>query len=103
MKIGDIVTIKNRAGMLRVRIEKELSLEEVTKGIGDDKIPDLCGPRLEYHKGTGWGGHLVTLCGNLETIPFNLYMLHLTDYYDKPKCYLGVCENSEEEFFETVC
>ena len=27
MKIGDIVTIKNKSGMLQVRIEKELDLE----------------------------------------------------------------------------
>jgi hypothetical protein len=103
MKIGDIVTIKNRAGMLRVRIEKELSLGDVAKCLGDDRIPDLCRPRLEYHKGTGWGGHLVTLCGNLDSTPFNLYLLHITDYDDKPRCYVGVCDNTEEDIFETVC
>ena len=30
MKIGDLVTIKNKAGMLKVRIEKELSLSDVS-------------------------------------------------------------------------
>lgn len=102
MKTGDVITIKNKAGMLRVRIEKELSLEEVSKGIGDNKIPDLNRPRLEYHNGTGWNGHLVTLCGNLDVLPFNLYLLHIADYDDKPRCYLGVCDNSEEDLFETV-
>lgn len=102
MKPGDIVTIKNKAGMLRVRIEKELSLEDITKCTGDDKIPDLTRPRLEYHKGTNWGGHLITLCGNLETTPFNMYLLHITDYGDRPTCYLGVCDNIEEDIFETV-
>lgn len=103
MKVGDIVTIKNNAGMLRVRIEKELSLRDISRGIGDDKIPDLNRPRLEYHKGTGWGGHLVTLCGNLDDTPFNIYMMHFTDYDDKPKCYLGICDSTEETIFETVC
>ena len=102
MKVGDIVTITNKAGMLKVRIEKELTLEDMAKGIGDDRIPDLERPRLEYHRGTSWGGQLITLCGNLDTTPFNMYLLHITDYYDKPKCYLGTCDNSEETIFETV-
>lgn len=102
MKVGDIVTIKNQAGMLRVRIEKELSLEEVTKGLGDDKIPDLVRPRLEYHKGSSYGGHLVTLCGNLSATPFNMYLMYINDYGDKPTCYLGVCDDTEDDIFETM-
>lgn len=77
MKPGDIVTIKNNAGLLRVRIEKELSLEDVTKCIGDDKIPDLVRPRLEYHQSMGYSGALVTLCGNLVTAPFNMYLMYI--------------------------
>ena len=102
MKVGDIISIKNQAGVLRVRIEKELSLENVTKGIGDDKLPSLSRPRLEYHKGTGYKGHLVTLCGDLDSTPFNMYLLHISDYDDKPRCYLGVCDDTEEDIFETV-
>ena len=102
MKIGDTVTIKNKAGMLSVHIEKELSLADVAKGLGDDKIPSLNRPRLEYHKGTGWGGHLVTLCGDLDSTPFKIYLLHINDYDDKPKCYLGVCDDTEQDIFETV-
>lgn len=103
MKVGDIVTIRNNAGMLRVRIEKELSLRDVGRCLGDDKIPDLQRPRLEYHKGTNWGGHLITLCGNLDKTPFNMYLLHITVYDDEPTCYLGVCDDTEEDIFETVC
>ena len=66
------------------------------------QIPSLSRPRLEYHKGTGWGGHLVTLCGDLDSVPFNMYLLHINDYDDKPKCYLGVCDDTEEDVFETV-
>lgn len=102
MKVGDIISIKNAAGILRVRIEKELLLKDVARCIGDDKIPNLMRPRLEYHKGTGWGGHLVTLCGNLDATPFSIYLMHITDYDDKPRCYLGVCDNTEEDIFETV-
>ena len=41
MKVGDIVKIRNPAGVLTVKLEKELSLRDVTRGIGDDKIPEL--------------------------------------------------------------
>lgn len=102
MKVGDIVTIKNRAGMLRVCIEKELDFREVTMGIGDDKLRSFSRPRLEYHKGTGWGGQLITLCDANDELPFYMYMLHITDCDDKPKCYLGVCADTENDIFETV-
>ena len=101
MKIGDIVTIKNKAGLLKIRIEKELNLEDVVKGLGDDRIPSLSRPRLEYHAGK-YGEHLVTLCGDLTTTPFNIYLMHIVDYYDKPKCFLGVCDDTEETIFETM-
>lgn len=32
MKVGDVVTIKNKAGMLQVHIEKELDFYDVTRG-----------------------------------------------------------------------
>lgn len=101
MKVGDIVTIKNAAGLLRIRIEKELDLRDVTRGIGDDKLPGFTRPRLEYHAGP-YGEHLVTLCGDLTSTPFNIYLMHITDHLDKPACYLGVCDDTEEKVFETV-
>lgn len=100
MKIGDIVTIKNQAGMLRVRIEKELSLRDITRGIGDDRLPGFNKPRLEYHEGS-YGEHLVTYCGDLNDTPFNIYLMHIVDYEDKPKCYLGVCDETEQCVYVT--
>lgn len=105
MEIGDIVTIKNSAGMLRVVIEKELDFRNVSMGVGDDKLPGFIRPRLEYHKGTGYGGQLITLCeGNNDDVSpfFYMYLLHITDCDDKPKCYLGFCNESEKDIFETV-
>lgn len=100
MKIGDIITIKNKAGMLNVRIEKELSLENITKGVGDDRLPGFSKPRLEYHKGS-YGNHLITYCGDLVTTPFNMYLMYIDICDDKPKCYLGVCDDTEQCIFET--
>lgn len=105
MKVGDTITIKNPAGMLQVYIEKELSMRDVSRGIGDDKIPELINPRLEYHRGTGWGGHLITLCDERhekQQFPFNMYLLHIETYCDKPVCYLGVCNDTEKDIYETV-
>lgn len=101
MKIGDTVTIKNQSGLLNVRIEKELKLEDITKGFGDDKLPGFSKPRLEYHKGP-YGEHLVTYCGDLFETPFNMYLMHIDNFGDKPKCYLGVCDDTEQSIFETM-
>lgn len=105
MKPGDIITIKNPAGILRVAIEKELDFRNVTMGLGEDKLPGLVRPRLEYHKGTGYGGHLITLCecdNDSDSPFFYMYMLHIDDYEEKPKCYLGFCNESEQDIYETV-
>lgn len=101
MNVNDVISIKNRAGLLNIRIVKELSLREVTMGIGDDKLPGLPRPRLEYHKSPR-GDHLITLCGDCSTTPFNMYVLHIDCYDNPPRCYLGVCDNDEADVFETV-
>lgn len=100
MQVGDIIHIKNAAGVLKVHIKKELRLEDITKGIGDDKLPGFRKPRLEYHKGE-YGEHLVTYCGDLITVPFDMYIMHISDDEDKPMCYLGVCDDTEQYIFET--
>ena len=102
MKAGDIVKIRNAAGILTVKLEKELSLQDVTRGIGDDKIPELKNPRFEVHRGR-CGGYIVTLCGDCSSFPFNMWVMHIEDYCD-PQVFLGVCDDSEAEemIFETV-
>lgn len=101
MKIGDVIFIKNQAGLLAVHIAKELCLEDITKGIGGDKLPGFSKPRLEYHKGP-FGNHLITYCGDLTDIPFNMYIMHIDECEDKPSCYLGVCNDAEQSmFYET--
>lgn len=101
MQVGETVLIKNQAGVLNVHIVKELDLEDVTKGIGDDRVQTINRPRLEYHRG-GYGEHLITLCGDLDSVPFNMYLLYVRDYDEKPTCYLGVCNDAEDSVFETV-
>lgn len=101
MQVGDTITITNKAGMLKVHIVRELDGADVARCLGDDKIPNLERPRLEYHKGS-FGKHLVTLCGNLSSTPFEMYLMYIDDYGDKPQYYLGVCHETEQDVFETV-
>lgn len=101
MNIGNIVTIKNKAGMLKVRIVKQLSLQDITRGIGDDKLPGFNKPRLEYHNGP-YGQQLITYCGDIDKIPFNMYLMYINNYGEDVKCYLGVCDDDEQDVFETV-
>ena len=102
MKSGDIVKIRNNAGLLMLKIERELSLLDVSRGIGDDKLPEMKHPRLEYHQGK-CGEHLVTLCDQTGGLPGKMYVLHCTDYAP-PLVFLGVFEKSEEDenIFETI-
>ena len=99
MKSGDIVKIRNKAGLLTLKIERELSLLDVSRGIGDDKLPEMKHPRLEYHQGQ-YGEHLVTLCDESGGLPNKMYC---TDSAP-PLVFLGVLEKSEEDenIFETI-
>ena len=102
MNIGDTIIIKNVVGILRVRIEKELSIRDINRCIGDDKLPSFEYPRLEYHVTAG-DEKLITLCERKLTPPFNMYLMHFDPFEDKPKCYLGMCDTNEDPIFETIC
>lgn len=99
MKPGDIITIKNDCGLLNIRIEKALEFFDVMRGIGDDKLPAFSKPRLEYHEGD-YPNSLVTICERTNKLPFNIYLL-LIYPGEKPECYLGVCDCTEGDVYET--
>lgn len=99
MKPGDIVTIKNNCGLLNIRIEKALDFYDVMRGVGHDKLPAFNKPRLEYHEG-GYPNSLVTICERTDELPFNIYLL-LIYPEEKPECYLGVCDRTEDDVYET--
>jgi hypothetical protein len=101
MNVGEVLLIKNKAGILKARVEKRLSLEEVSKSVGDDKLPAFSRPRLEYHAGP-YGEHLVTLCDENDKLPFNLYVLSYDICVGVPQIYLAVVDKTEERAFETV-
>lgn len=83
--------IRNSAGVLTVRAERELSLRDVFFGRGDDKLPAMTRPRLEIHSGGDhWGGMLVTL-SDRDDADKGMYVIEIPADYDggKPRAWLG--------------
>lgn len=79
--------IRNSAGVLTVRAERELSLRDVFHGMGDDKLPEMKRPRLELHKGEHYNDWLVTLSD--RDCEGTMYVLEFSDFGDGVKAYLG--------------
>lgn len=91
--------IRNSAGVLTVRAERELSLRDVFFGIGDDKIPAMTRPRLEIHSGGDhWGGMLVTL-SDRDDADKGMYVIEIPADYDggKPRAWLGRYDTERPE------
>lgn len=91
--------IRNSAGVLTVRAERELSLRDVFFGRGDDKIPAMTRPRLEIHSGGDhWGGMLVTL-SDRDDDDKGMYVIEIPADYDggKPRAWLGRYDTEQPE------
>lgn len=83
--------IRNSAGVLTAKVERELNIREVFYGIGDDAIPGMKRPRLEVHAESGhWGGMLVTLSDRDFGKDDIMYVIEIpADCYDcKPRAWL---------------
>ena len=83
--------IRNSAGVLTAKVERELNIREVFYGIGDDAIPGMKRPRLEVHAESGhWGGMLVTLSDRDFGKDDIMYVIEIpADCYDcKPSAWL---------------
>ena len=98
---GDTIKIRNKVGILTVHIIREMDMRDVTRCLGDDRLPDLTKPRLEVH--TCGESTLVTLCERSDEFPQNMYIVFV-EPYEKPAVYLGEFREaeSEEMVFETV-
>lgn len=79
--------IRNSAGVLTVRAQRELSLRDVFHCMGDDKLPEMKRPRLELHKGEHYNDWLVTLSD--RDCEGTIYVLEFSDFGDGVKAYLG--------------
>lgn len=98
---GETIKIRNKVGILTVHIIREMDMRDVTRCLGDDRLPDLVKPRLEVH--TCGESTLVTLCQRSDEFPQNMYIV-VVEPYENPKVYLGEFREAEEDemVFETV-
>ena len=95
MRIGDIFYIRNRSGKLTVELIERLSLEDVTTGIGPDRLPAMNNPRLEFHKSRS-GNRIITLCERNSALPGTMYVSILNDF-ERPEIWKGRYEDTEED------
>lgn len=79
--------IRNSAGVLTLRAQRELSLRDVFYCLGDDKLPEMKRPRLELHKNEHFSGWIVTLSD--RDCEGTMYVLEFSDFGDGVKAYLG--------------
>lgn len=94
MEAGDKIYIRNRAGKLTVELVNKLCLEDVAQGAGDDGLPSIQRPRLEFHKKHG-GDRIVTLSDRAQKLPGIIYVAFLNDF-EKTEIWEGRFDNGEE-------
>lgn len=99
--MSDKIYIRNKAGKLTVELIRKLDLRDVTRGIGDDKLPPMPRPRLEFHKRRN-GDKIVTLCNRDDELPGTMYVAFLSEW-DTPEIWEGRYKEDEEDelIFET--
>jgi hypothetical protein len=99
MKEQDIIKIRNAAGILNVKLVKQLNLKDVTRGHCEDM--DFNGRlRLEFHQKHG-DSTVVTLC---ERNPNATKMIVAHIEYGDVTVFLGEMIGSEQDelLFETI-
>jgi hypothetical protein len=98
MNVNDEILIRNCVGKLKVKLDKQLDINDVQRGIGDDKLLGIEKPRLEFHKGrNGW---LITLYDKSQDdkeFPVNIIMAFLNDYSDEPEVWSASFPESEQD------
>lgn len=101
MNAGNKIFIRNKAGKLTVELVRQMSLVDVTRGLGDDKLPPMERPRLEFHKRRN-GDRVVTLCNRDNELPGTMYVAFLSEW-DTTEVWEGRYSEDEEDelIFET--
>lgn len=94
IELGSALTIRNKAGVLSVNVCEKISLQDVTRGIGSDKLPPIEKPRLEFHRRKD-GVTLVTLCNRQDEVPCTMFLFVLTK--DSIEAYRGEYIEDERE------
>ena len=99
MKEQDIIKIRNSAGILDVKLIKQLDLKDVTRGFSEDMdFQGRC--RLEFHRKSS-DEMIVTLCER-NSDATKMIVAHID--YGEVTVFLGEMVGSEKDemIFETV-
>lgn len=102
MEIGDTIKIRNLAGLLTVFLDKKLSMKDVQRGYGEDKLGSFESCRWEFHR-TKLGNTICTLYDNTEEDNYNIFVAFISDYEDIEiwKAHFSEPEK-DEKIFETI-
>lgn len=106
MEIGNTIYIRNSAGKLKVILDKQLDIKDVTRGRREDSLPTLKQPRMEFHKRDG-EVKIITLYDNAQDEPTKenpneIYVTFLDyDEVEVWKAYFDSCEE-DEYIYETI-
>lgn len=106
MEIGNTIYIRNSAGKLKIILDKQLDIKDVTRGYGEDSLPTFKQPRMEFHKRYG-EVKIITLYDNAQgkatkENPNIIYVTFLD--YDEVEVWKAYFDSSEEDeyVYETV-
>lgn len=93
MRVGETITIQTADGLLNIQLDKEFPFNQDVRGFGNDILPTLVSPRMEYYDGAE-NEHLILLYDKVRAVDpcFRVYMIFIADYIDTPRLYEGVCE-----------
>lgn len=97
MEINDVIKIKNRDGLMEIKLKEKLKLRDAGScGIGAFEI---C--RVEFHK-TYCDEFLITLYDQREIPNREIYVITYNDDYPEIfKANISICEH-EVAFYETI-
>jgi hypothetical protein len=102
MNVNDEILIRNCAGKLKVRLDKQLNINDVQRGLGHDRLSKIEEPRLEFHKGKrGW---LITLYDSVQDEkklstedPAKMTLVFVEDYCDEPEIWSASFSEAEQD------
>lgn len=99
---GDVIYLRNKAGKLKVQMDKQLNLRDVMLCVGVDKLPSMDSPRLEIH--SDGNDTIITLCDEATgaNLPAEIYVVFLG--YKDATAWKGHFDEPEENesIYETI-
>ena len=94
--IGDIIKLRNDAGVFQVKIQSKIPTTDAIRGFSDDMVFEGR-MRLEVHRG-GFSEYIITMTSREEfKSSGKIIVCFLDTYHDKVEYYSGKIVQYEEE------